>query len=123
MPRILIVEDEPDLRWMYAVALRDAGYDVVEAQDGVEGLGQLSVDPELVLLDLMMPGANGYEFLQQLRASRQHGSVPVIVVSGTATGRLSLRRGADRYLAKPFSIEALTTLVREVTARGRERLA
>jgi CheY-like chemotaxis protein len=119
MPRVLVVEDEPDLRALFAAALRDAGYEVVEARDGVDGLAQLSADPELVVLDLMLPGANGYEFLEQLRGSGEHRTVPVIAVSGTATGRWSLTHGADRYLAKPFSVDALTELAREVTIAGR----
>jgi len=118
MPRVLVIEDEPDLRLLYATALREAGHEVVEAEDGLDGLKQMSADPALVILDLLMPRANGYEFLRRLRSSRRHRAVPVIVVSATPTGRRSLIHGADRYLAKPFDIDALTNIVRDVIRGG-----
>ena len=118
MPLVLVVEDEPDLRLLYAEALRDAGHEVVEAQDGLDGLKQMAADPALVVLDLLMPRANGYEFLRCLRSSRRHRSVPVLVVSATASGRRSLIHGATRYLAKPFDIDVLTSIVREITRGG-----
>ena len=116
--KILVIEDEPDLRLLYATALREAGHEVVEAEDGLDGFKQLSGDPALVVLDLLMPRANGYEFLRRLRSSRRHRSVPVIVVSATPTGRRSLIHGADRYLAKPFDIDVLTSIVRDVIRGG-----
>lgn len=121
MALVLVVEDEPDLRMMYAEALREAGHDVIEAQDGLDGLEQMSSDPALVVLDLLMPRANGYQFLKRLRSSSRHKSVPVIVVSGAETGRRSLIRGANRFLAKPFDTDALIGVVREV-ARGEAAL-
>ena len=117
-PLVLVIEDEPDLRRLYAEALRDAGHEVAEAEDGLDGLKQMSADPALVVLDLLMPRVSGYEFLRRLRSSRRYRSVPVVVVSATPTGRWSLIRGADRYLPKPFDIDVLTKIVRELTRGG-----
>jgi CheY-like chemotaxis protein len=118
MARVLVVEDDADLRELFAIVLRDAGHEVVEARDGAQGFDRMKTGPSAVVLDLMMPVVDGYEFLKQLRSSSRYASVPVIVVSGTPTGNWSLRVGADRYLAKPFEVDALTSLVGEVTQTG-----
>lgn len=115
MARVLVVEDDADLRELWVVVLRAAGHEVVEARDGAQAYDRMKRKPSAVVLDLAMPVVDGYEFLRQLRSSSRYASVPVIVVSGTATGKWSLRLGADRYLAKPFEIDALTSLVGEVT--------
>jgi len=116
--RVLVVEDDADLRELWVVVLRDAGYEVVEARDGAQAFARLKPKPSAVVLDLMMPVVDGYEFLRQLRASSRYAAIPVIVVSGTATGTWSLRVGADRYLAKPFEVDVLTALVGEVIQAG-----
>ena len=114
MARVLVVEDDAGLRELWVVVLREAGHEVVEARDGAQAFDRMKTEPSAVILDLAMPVVDGYEFLRQLRASSRYASVPVIVVSGTATGKWSLRVGADRYLAKPFEVDALTSLVGEM---------
>jgi CheY-like chemotaxis protein len=118
MARVLVVEDDADLRELCSVVLRDAGHEVVEARDGAQAFDRMKTEPSAVVLDLVMPVVDGYEFLKQLRSSSRYALVPVIVISGTATGSWSLRVGADRYLAKPFEVDVLTALVGEVIQAG-----
>ncbi|HYR94860.1 MAG TPA: response regulator transcription factor [Methylomirabilota bacterium] len=118
MARVLVVEDDADLRELCAIVLRDAGHEVVEARDGAQAFDRMKTEPSAVVLDLLMPVVDGYEFLKQIRSSSRYASVPVIVVSGTASGKWSLRVGADRYLAKPFDVDVLTSLVGEVIQTG-----
>ena len=116
MTRVLVVEDDLKLLDLYAEALGSAGYQVLRARDGVEAMRQMEFGPVVILLDLEMPLANGYEFLEQLRASRDHASIPVIVVSGTATGEWALRVGATEFLAKPVDVAQLRDRVRRYAA-------
>jgi CheY-like chemotaxis protein len=116
MARVLVVEDEPDLRRLYAWELQDAGYEVVTAANGAEALGRLSSDPDVVLVDLMMPVMDGYEFLARLRADPRHRDIPALVVSAVGTGAWSLRAGANDWLRKPFDTEELRRRVDRVVA-------
>jgi DNA-binding response OmpR family regulator len=118
--RILIVEDEPAM----VAGLRDnfeyEGYEVVSAADGVEGLDKaLSDDPDLVVLDVMMPRMSGLDVCKQLKAKRP--SVPIIML--TARGQeidkvVGLELGADDYVTKPFSIRELMARVKAVLRRA-----
>ncbi|HTF66314.1 MAG TPA: response regulator transcription factor [Edaphobacter sp.] len=118
-PKILVVEDEPNM----VVGLRDnfefEGYEVITALDGVEGL-QLALEesPDLVVLDVMMPRMSGLEVCKQLRAQR--ASIPIIML--TARGQevdkvVGLELGADDYVTKPFSIRELLARVKAVLRR------
>lgn len=117
--RILIVEDEPAM----VAGLRDnfefEGYDVISADDGVSGLERaLADDPDLVVLDVMMPRMSGLDVCKQLKAKRP--SVPIIML--TARGQeidkvVGLELGADDYVTKPFSIRELMARVKAVLRR------
>ncbi len=118
--RILIVEDEPAM----VAGLRDnfefEGYDVISADDGVSGLERaLADDPDLVVLDVMMPRMSGLDVCKQLKAKRP--SVPIIML--TARGQeidkvVGLELGADDYVTKPFSIRELMARVKAVLRRA-----
>jgi two-component system alkaline phosphatase synthesis response regulator PhoP len=118
-PCILIVEDEPAM----VAGLRDnfefEGYEVISALNGVDGLERaLSDDPDLVVLDLMMPRMSGLEVCKQLKAKRP--SLPIIML--TARGQeidkvVGLELGADDYVTKPFSIRELLARVKAVLRR------
>jgi len=120
MPKILIVEDEPNM----VSGLRDnfefEGYEVITAGDGVAGLQRaLSDSPDLVLLDVMMPRMSGLDVCKQLKAKRP--SVPIIML--TARGQeldkvVGLELGADDYVTKPFSIRELLARVKAVMRRA-----
>src|SRR5262249_21205783 len=121
-PRILIVDDEPNVRLMFRTTLQPSGYRVGEAEDGVSALEQLGDGPvDLVLLDLQMPRLGG---MDGLRRMREHGDeTPVIIV--TAHGSIpdaveAMRLGAIDFLSKPVTPEALRRIVGEVIARHEE---
>ena len=102
--RILIADDEKDIRSVLALYLENAGYEVVEAADGEQTLQALSSQPiDLCLLDIMMPKLDGYQVLKRLR---QSNDVPVIVISAKGQDPekiLGLNLGADDYMVKPFN--------------------
>ena len=105
--RILVIDDEAYIRRLLAERLEAEGYEVFEAGDGEEGLVSIrSHPPDLVLLDLMMPGANGLEVLSRIRATPEHAAIPVIILTakGQDTDReLAFAGGASDFLTKPFS--------------------
>ena len=123
MAKVLIVEDDPIIRQTVEYALRRAGFDTLAASEGVEGL-QLAIDqlPDLVLLDLMLPGIDGYALAEQLR--RKDKDVAIIMVTALDQERDKVRgldAGADDYITKPFSMEELLARVRANLRRVRER--
>jgi len=109
---ILVVEDERELREMMCEALELNGYTVVAAVEGeaaLEAMGRIH-QLCLVLLDLLMPGMHGWDFLTQMRARPEYAGVPVIVHSSAPPGAL---QGATRILGKPLELERLLDVVRE----------
>lgn len=112
---VLVVDDDDAHRELYRTLLDEAGYRVVEASDGVEGLRvALRERPGLVITDLHMPGMNGWELLLHLRARREVAAVPVVMVTSDACGipRASLvGSGLAGLVPKPFDIDALLDVV------------
>ncbi len=107
---MLVVDDERDIREAVAEVLKDEGYEVLDAHDGAEALEQLRAHhPSVILLDLMMPGMNGWEFCAARAREPEISSIPVIVIS--ALGRVS-GIPAAAFLHKPFELEALVSTVR-----------
>jgi CheY-like chemotaxis protein len=112
MRRVLVIDDEADVRLLYRVNLRHAGYEVLEADGGERGI-EVALEhlPDAVVLDLMMPRVDGFEVLRALRADPGAGEMPVLVL--TADTRVDGRRacfdlGADEVITKPFLPEVLT---------------
>lgn len=113
--RVLIVEDVPELRDFYAILLREEGYEVACACDGADALRWLSWRPDVVLLDLMMPVMDGYEFYARMRdMPGEHP--PVIVVSAVAPSRAQLP-GVHATLPKPFDFTQLLHRLAAATTR------
>ena len=117
--RILVVDDEPHIRRILNTILTNDGFDVVEAADGSEGLEAVESDTEFdfILLDFIMPGANGLEVLAKIRASDHRAETPVIIL--TAKGqdtdrRAALAGGANDFLTKPFSPKKLVARIHEI---------
>ena len=118
--KVLIVEDDNYINNMIKDALEIAGYECIQAFSGTEGLLLLKESPELVILDLMLPGKNGVEVIKQIKAERD---IPVIVVSAkdSVDSKIELLRlGADDYLTKPFDIKELEVRVEVRLRRYRE---
>ena len=122
---VLIVDDDADIRRFLGLTLRHEGFDVHEAVNAEDALEQArAVDPDIVLLDVMMPGVDGYEVCRRLRADPRTTETPVILL--TAKGRpedkvRGLGFGADDYLVKPFDPEELLARVSSVLRRSRSR--
>ena len=116
--RVLVVDDDDGVREYVDEVLSRAGLEVVSASDGASGMHELDErNPDLVLLDLGMPDANGLDLLRRIR--RSHGDVPVVMLSGQsepANVVESMRRGAADFLRKPFEPERL----RDSVARALE---
>ena len=117
--RILIVDDEPHIRRILTTILGNEGFDVAEAHDGTEGLDAIRSDEhfDFVLLDFMMPGANGLEVLAYIRSDERRKDLPVIILTakGQDTDRqAALAGGADDFLTKPFSPKKLVARIHEI---------
>ncbi len=114
LPRVLIVEDDDDLRTLIGLALSDAGYAAVEAADGAAALKACEErDPDVVLLDLNLPRLGGKEFADAYR--RGLGHAKFIVMSGAESGgETSGRMHASVFLSKPFELDKLVGAVRSV---------
>jgi len=116
-PRVLLVEDHPTMREAMRMVLADEGFSVDAAEDGTRALDVITSErPDLVLLDLNIPGIPGSELLAALRSSPQTSDIPVIVVTAEEEEgrRAAMRAGADDYLTKPFSPRALVRTVERV---------
>ena len=121
--RVLIVEDEPDIRELVVHHLKREGYQVSAASSGEEALRQvLAAPPDLVLLDLMMPAMDGLEVCRRLRQDPATAMLPIVMLTakGDEVDRvLGLEIGADDYIVKPFSPKELVARVRAVLRRSR----
>ena len=119
-PSLLVVDDEDNLRSMLAAALRHHGYGVAIAVDGEDALSALEDSrPELVVLDVMMPGLDGFEVCRRMRADSDN--TPVLFLTardGTDDKVRGLRLGADDYLEKPFSLEELVARIEAILRRS-----
>lgn len=117
--RILVVDDEPELRQMLRRYLVAEGFDVAEAKDGERALSKVrDARPELIVLDVGLPGRDGFTVLQEIR---KVSDVPVIMLTARAEEVdrvVGLTIGADDYMAKPFSPRELVARVRAVLRRG-----
>jgi DNA-binding response OmpR family regulator len=115
MAKILVAEDEKQIADMISFKLTNAGHWVVRAQDGEQAISLAAREsPELILLDVMMPGLNGYEVLRRLKGNPALRSVPVIMVTAKGHERdvlSGLRGGAVDYIVKPFSLKELSARV------------
>lgn len=123
--RIVVVEDEPDIREVIEHSLKREGYHVNACADGVEALKIVrELGAELVLLDLMLPGIDGLEVCRRLKSDPITSKIPIVML--TAKGEesdvvIGLSVGADDYVTKPFSPRVLVARIRAVMRRGSER--
>lgn len=115
MATVLIVEDTADLRDAFLEIVTDAGYNAVGAENGqcaLDVLESLEEPPALVLLDIMMPVMDGWQFLQRLRSMNRVPALPVVIVSAVPTPRAGVP-DVRKFVPKPIGPEALLDVVRE----------
>ncbi|MCJ7514904.1 MAG: response regulator [Dehalococcoidia bacterium] len=118
--KILIIEDDPGTTRFLVYTLEHEGYTVLSAADGLEGFKKAQDEhPDLVILDVMLPGMDGYEVCHRLRKKAETLTMPVLMVSGRARQddkNIGLRMGADVYLAKPVDPETILAKVETLLA-------
>ncbi len=119
--RILVIDDEPDFAAIVQTNLRNEGFDVDVAYDGVEGLEKIKANPpDAIVLDVMMPEKDGYEVCSELKSDEKYQNIPIIMLTAVAdhvgSTRYSHADGmsmeADDYLPKPASAEQITNSVK-----------
>lgn len=119
--RILVIEDESDIAALVAYQLAHSGFQVRTAGDGPEAIRSLESDPpDLIILDLMLPGVSGVQVLRTLRSRKETAETPVIILTARAEEEERVRGfelGADDYVAKPFSPKELVLRVKAVLRR------
>ena len=124
---ILLVEDEPAIQQMVAMALRKAGYDVAMASDATEAQIQIAGQlPDLMLLDWMLPGISGVEYARQLKKNELTREVPIIMLTARGEESDKIRgfdSGADDYVTKPFSPRELVARIHAVLRRASPHVA
>jgi len=120
--RILVVEDQEDLREIARFALEAAGYEVVEAATGAEGVAKAAAEhPDLVLMDIQLPVLDGYESTRRIKALPELGRMTIIAVSSFAMRgdeEKARAAGCDGYVTKPYSPKQLVDLVRQFLANA-----
>ena len=117
---ILTVDDSRMMRQMLLLALKDAGFDVIQAEDGVHGLDVLSrAEPEVIITDVNMPRLDGYGFIEAVRRDERHRAIPILVLSTESDADKKNRAraaGATGWIVKPFKAESLVAAIRRVSA-------
>ncbi len=120
--RVLVVEDDIPLRGMLAAALRQHGFKVLLAGDGGEAQRAVTIHrPHIILLDLMMPHVNGWDFLQRLKETGYLGTIPIIVISAhlRVEPQALLQMGVSAILPKPFNLDELIDLIEHLCGGAR----
>ncbi len=123
--KVLVIEDEPDILEVIQYNIEREGHKVIACRDGEQGLSRIRTDaPDLVILDLMLPGMDGTEVCRQVKADPVTRGIPIIMVTAKSEESdvvLGLGLGADDYIAKPFSPRELMARVNVVLRRGSVR--
>ncbi len=125
MTRILVAEDEKDIRELIAFTLRFAGFDVLTATNGAEAVEVAEAEkPDLVILDVRMPKMSGYEACRRLKENPQTARLPVVFLSAKGQDseiQQGLASGAEEYILKPFAPDELIQQVRDILNRSNRR--
>jgi CheY-like chemotaxis protein len=111
MARVLVIDDEPDVRWLLRLSLERVGHEVILAEDGLRGVAMAQRQrPDVIVLDLMMPVMDGYGVLEALGKDTRTAALPVLVLTAKAIPEEEARvtgAGAKRFLTKPFDPDDL----------------
>ncbi|MCU0606490.1 MAG: response regulator [Candidatus Edwardsbacteria bacterium] len=124
MPKkIMVVDDEPYIARVIKFKLEQEGYIVISANDGVTGLAKIREEkPDMVLLDVMMPGMTGYEVCQKIKNDAELAGIPVVILTAKGQERdreQGFSMGASDYITKPFSPNRLLELVRSIVGEAK----
>jgi len=126
-PRILIVDDEADLRAVLRFGLEAEGFEVLEAADGEEALRRAHDDhPQLMVLDLMLPKLDGYKVCRSLKFDDRFRRMPILILSarsGEHDRQLAMSMGADQFVTKPYDMRGLVAMIREKIDEARRSAA
>jgi CheY-like chemotaxis protein len=116
---LLVVEDDADLREFFRLSLTTAGYDVRTAVDGLQALERLeAIVPDVVVLDLILPGINGYDVLNELACHAYTRNIPVVIVSGLPTPPVGANIAC--FLRKPVTADQLVSAIQRCVTQGGE---
>ncbi|MBI4745292.1 MAG: response regulator [Deltaproteobacteria bacterium] len=123
MPTILIIDDEQDILDLLSYNLKKEGFSTLTAKDGINGKeAARSSNPDIIILDLMLPGIDGLELCRMLKKDPKTALIPIIMLTarGQETDKITgLETGADDYVTKPFSVREITARVRAMLRRTR----
>src|SRR3989338_4821188 len=123
--KILVVEDHPDMRELLLRQMQLMGFLVILAKHGAEGVERaLKEKPHLILMDIMMPGIDGWEDTRWLRSNPETRDIPILAATALfreSDLRACLEAGCDDYIVKPFSFEELRGKVKELIGAGRQK--
>ena len=124
MPKkIMVVDDEPYIARVIKFKLEQEGYTVISANDGVTGLEKIREEkPDMVLLDVMMPGMSGYEVCQKIKGDAELAGIPVVILTAKGQERdreQGFSMGASDYITKPFSPNRLLELVKSIVGEAK----
>jgi two-component system, OmpR family, alkaline phosphatase synthesis response regulator PhoP len=118
LKRILVVDDEPEIVRAIQIRLQHADYEVIVACDGLQALEVATKEnPDLIVLDLMLPKMDGYKVCGLLKADRRHNKIPIILLTALAQEsdrEMSKKVGADAYITKPFEHQLLLDKIKEL---------
>ena len=119
MKKILVIEDEPNIRELILYNLKTNGYEAVAAEDGIMGITMVHREkPDLILLDIMLPEKNGYEICRELRDEGSETPIIIITAKTEETDKvMGLEYGADDYISKPFGIREMMARIKAVLRR------
>lgn len=119
--KILIVEDEAELVEMLKIRLEAAGYDIISAYDGEEGMEKAKKEkPDLILLDLMLPKIDGYQICSTLKKDKIYSHIPIVIFSARAQKheiKMGEELGAEAYITKPFEPSVLLAKISELVKK------
>jgi len=125
--RILIVDDEADLRTVLRFGLEAEGFHVIEAGDGEEGLrAAREILPDLMVLDLMLPKMDGYKVCRALKFDERFRNLPIVILSarsGEQDRQLAMTMGADAFVTKPYEMRGLVAVIRQKLDEPRRNAA
>ncbi len=122
MATILLVDDEPEMRLLTRTILEKKGYDVIEARDSDETLVILDKEkPDLILLDVMMPGLNGWDLCRKIKNKEELKDIPIImftIMSESHNIERSFKSGADAHINRPFDMKEFLDIVNKFLKKG-----